>query len=126
MTLIICIALTALVIYVGYQHMDTHDKNGKVIEAAPLMTSKTIYLAASEGVGVAAGAISASAVKTVSLDKDRRAAGAASLAASTKFQGFGTTSAYNRTYKTTADKIDDFIYNKPAAKATSSTYGIHI
>ena len=115
------VAFIALVIFVIYTHMDTHDKDGKVIEAAPMMTSKTVFLASSEALGIVAGATSATVVKAVSADKDRRAAGEKSLAASAKFQGFGTTSAYDRVYASTTTAIDDFIYNKPA-----SAHGVNV
>ncbi len=109
---IIIVLVIALIVFIIVQHMDTHDEQGNVIEAAPMMTSKTVWLAGSEAVGISAGATAATVVKAVSADKDRRAAGAESLAASEKFQNFGTSTAYNRTYGVIADKIDGFLYNK--------------
>jgi hypothetical protein len=113
LSIILMAAFAALVIFIGVQHMDVHNDKGEVIEEAPMMTSLTVFKAASEGVGIAAGATAAVTVKAVSADKDRRAAGAESLAKSTKFQNFGVSSAYNRTYNTVTHKVDSFIYNKP-------------
>jgi hypothetical protein len=85
-----------------------------------MMTSLTVFKAASEGVGIAAGATAAITVKAVSADKDRRAAGAESLAKSEKFKNFGVSTAYNRTFSTVTNKVDNFIYNK------SEDHGINI
>jgi hypothetical protein len=124
LNMILMAAFAALVLFIVVQHQDKRDsKTGKIIEEAPMVTSLTVYKAASEGVGIATGAVAAVVVVTATANSTRIEAGAESLAKSKRFQNFGAVTSCTRTFGSTKGKLTSVLYGD---SVKSEDHGINI